>query len=473
MSTSLPLSPPPAKLPSNFYQEFLDDDKNFEEYSSPLTMSFKSATIQLAQAGLLKLGALAFVHPFESLKLLRQVQYGTAVDMKETGGFFESNEYSDKFKVGGASFADSSTSNDADDEGDCLSQRRSSRTFFDHEAEQVDDYLNSSDISKLSNSLLKVPGRVDSADIDSSGYVKSSSSVDSPTTNRPLIFNKNASIWASFMLAAKYQGIPSLWNGIFAFWAYQNAHEISTIVFEEVLTSQYIWNRPGGVLGFNYLAPTTLDASNPLQTFPVIPVAGSIVLNGAVNFLLTPIDLVRTRLVAQSIYPSELKCNGIVSAISSLYREEGGISALYPQAIFNGISSLILPTIRILPLSIFNHFSEAWIESLGIPSGFTYAIMQFVFSCTNLAISLPIETIKRRLFLQSRKKISQRWIYRVPVSPIPYNGFWNCLRRICQEEGASALYQGWSMQLASNTVLLASNFILEMENEFPDDMEAF
>ena len=278
------------------------------------------------------------------------------------------------------------------------------------------------------------------------------------------------------MLAAKHQGIPSLWQGIMAFWAYQTSYDLTQTVLEEVLTSPILWNRSGGLLGYSYQAPNSNDPTELLKTFPVVPVTASIALSAAVNFLLSPLDLVRTRLVTQSIYHSEIKCKTLTSALSAIYREEGGFSGLYPNRIFSGITAVLMPSLRILPMSLFNHFAETWIESLGIPSGLAYSLAQFTFSCTNLAITLPIETIRRRLYLQSIKctqTSSPKWIYRVPVSPTPYFGFWNCLRRICHEEGVSALYQGWSMQLASSTVLLASNIVLEMENEYPDDMEAF
>ena len=278
------------------------------------------------------------------------------------------------------------------------------------------------------------------------------------------------------MLAAKHQGIPSLWQGIMAFWAYQTSYDLTQTVLEEVLTSPILWNRSGGLLGYSYQAPNSNDPTELLKTFPVVPVTASIALSAAVNFLLSPLDLVRTRLVTQSIYHSEIKCKTLTSALSAIYHEEGGFSGLYPNKIFSGITAVLMPSLRILPMSLFNHFAETWIESLGIPSGLAYSLAQFAFSCTNLAITLPIETIRRRLYLQSIKNTqtsSPKWIYRVPVSPTPYFGFWNCLRRICHEEGVSALYQGWSMQLASSTVLLASNIVLEMENEYPDDMEAF
>lgn len=472
---SFPISPPPGKLPSNFYQEFLDDESNFDDQNSGLNMSFKTAAIQLAQANLLKLGALAIVHPFESLRLLRQVQYGTAVDVSEAGGFFDSENEPGLNSSQRSQFADSGTSNDADDEGDEFSQHRSSsRIILEREAQETDEYYENSGLKSMSQTLLSIPRAAGKEiDVDEFGYARSSKP-DTSNSAWPLILNKKASIWASFMLASKYQGIPSLWQGIMAFWAYQTSLDFTQSILEEVLTSPILWNRTGGFLGYSYRASNNNDTVELLKTFPVVPVTASIALSATVNFVLTPLDMVRTRIVAQSIYASEVKCKSLTSALNTIYREEGGFAGLYPNKIFSGIAALLLPALRILPMSIFNHFADSWIESYGIPSGFAYSLAQFVFSCANLAITLPIETIRRRLYLQSPRKInSRKWIYRVPVSPTQYHGFWNCLRRICQEEGVSALYQGWSMQLASSTVLLASNIVLEMESEYPDDLESF
>lgn len=454
-SKSFPATPPQgsAKLSSSFYQEFLDDESNFEDSPSSLNISFKAAMIQLTQASLLKLGALAAVHPFESMRLLRQVQYGTAVDSTDAGGFFECHE-----PESGHGILESSASNDADDEGEPLLRRRSSS--FQMETKLVDDHFSSSGLRDAVPSI-HASNEFD-IEVDELGYARSTKS-ETLTSQWPLFLNKKASLWSSFMLGAKYQGIPSLWNGVMAFWAYQSAFDFTQAALEEILTSPILWNRPGGLLGYAF-------SNSSVNDFPVVPVTASICLNAAVGLLLTPLDLVRTRLVAQSIYPSEIKYKSLTMAISAIYKEEGGLSGLYPNKALSVISAILLPTLRILPMSLFNHFAESWIESIGVPSALAYPLAQFFFSCTNLAITLPVETIRRRLYLQHRKS---NWIYRVTVSPTPYHGFWNCLRRICQEEGPQALYQGWSMQLASSTILLASNLVLEMENEFPDDMEAF
>ena len=463
-------APPAGKIvPPSFYQEFLDDESNFDDSAAVLNFSFKAAIIQLAQANILKLGSLAVVHPFESMRILRQVQYGTAVDVTEAGGFFEKtsetigdkNEMRRRFK---SQLSDSGTSNDADDEGDPLIIEKETSDHF--EKSGID-----SSLLRSNGSLPKVTSSP--AEIDEMGYAYTSRDYqNSNSSTWPLIFNKKASLWSSFMLAAKYQGVPSLWQGIMAFWTYQSSFDLTQAIFEELLTSPILWNRPGGLLAYSFKNNT--EGPDLIPYFPVIPVTASIALGAIVNFLLTPLDLVRTRLVCQSIYSSEIKCKSITRALKLIYKEEGGVAGLYPNKIFSGFTAILLPALRILPMTLFNHFADTWTSSIGLPPGLTYALVQFLFSCTNLVVTLPIETIRRRLYLQTiSKKVPTPWIYRVPVSPTPYLGFWNCLRRICQEEGVPALYQGLSMQLASSTVLLASNLVLEMESEYPDDMEAF
>lgn len=480
------VSPPPNKLSKlSLYQEFLNDESNFIESSTPsiFLISFKSVAIQVAQESLLKFGTLAALHPFESMRILRQVQYGTAVDVKESGGFFEPIDEAEIRRSERSKFTDSSTSNDADDEGDPFVQRRSSRNLFEQETQEIDEHFKSSRLNSTSQTLLTVPKSNNSIEVDDFGYARSSKlSSNSNNTAWPIILNKNASIWSSCRLAAKYQGIPSLWQGIMAFWVYQSSVDISHSVIEEVLTSPIIWNRPAGLLGLFTAtsSSSSVDSSSrSFRNFPFAPLLGSVFVTSLVNFLVTPLDLVRTRLVAQSIYTSEIKCKSPLAALKTIYREEGK-NGLYPNKIFNGLTAILLPALKILPISLFTHFTENSIESIGIPAGFASAIAHFIFNCTNLLITLPIETIRRRLYLQvhslpnsAKSKSYTQWIYRVPISQVPYSGFWNCFRRICQEEGVSALYQGWSMQLISSTILLASNIVLEIENDFPDDMESF
>jgi hypothetical protein len=115
--------------------------------------------------------------------------------------------------------------------------------------------------------------------------------------------------------------------------------------------------------------------------------------------------------------------------------------------------------------------AESTAEDYNLPSGIVFASVQLLISCAEAVLLSPIETIRRRLFLQSN--CDGFWIYRVPISETPYTGFLNALRRIYQEEGLGALYQGLSLNIASALVNFTSTALVTLESEYSDDMEAF
>lgn len=465
-----------GNIPTSFYQDFLEDSSNFNENALAYSVSARAVALHVAQAALFKFGAIALFQPFESARLLRQVQHGTAIGIDGVGGFCESLDGA--HAKDHPRLHDSGTSNDADDESDALFPRQRLAS----EARIVDGHLS---VSSNALPIRSKPSAGSTLSTDTLGYITSlpnrhTSPSPAPANSRwPLILNKRASLWASLAITAKYHGVTSLWNGVFAFWAYQVAFDVTRGTLEELLASQQLWSRPGGLLGYVCTFPDSIPSDRP--SFPTAPIISSVLLQSATALLLTPLDIARTRLVAQSVFPSETKCTSLPATLAAMYREEGGLGGLYPHRLLALSSALLVPALRIIPSSLFAHFGEAAIETLGIPSGVAYALAQFVFNCVQLTVTMPLETIRRRLHLQSirsatetfRGKNHRPWTFRVPVSPVPYTGFCNCLRRICQEEGIGALYQGWSMQLATSSVILASTLLLELENEYPDEMEAF
>lgn len=118
--------------------------------------------------------------------------------------------------------------------------------------------------------------------------------------------------------------------------------------------------------------------------------------------LVSPLDLVRTRLIAQSTLPAHRKYSGPYDAIKKVAREEGGWKTAYLHP------NLLIPTIL--------DFTLRPLLSLGSPlliehtlrlepntHPISYALAELAISTASLCITLPIETVRRRLQLQIRK----------------------------------------------------------------------
>lgn len=119
------------------------------------------------------------------------------------------------------------------------------------------------------------------------------------------------------------------------------------------------------------------------------------------GLLLSPLDLCRTRLIAQSTLSSHKKYTGPINSLQQILRSEGGWRTIYFHP------NLLIPTILDYSFRpLFNLASPLIIERLfglevnGNP--ISYAVLELGINSLGLLITLPIETVRRRLQLQRR-----------------------------------------------------------------------
>jgi fusion and transport protein UGO1 len=119
------------------------------------------------------------------------------------------------------------------------------------------------------------------------------------------------------------------------------------------------------------------------------------------GIILSPLDLVRTRLIAQSTLPAHRKYTSLWNALSQISKEEGGWKTTYLHP------NLFIPTLLdftfrpLLSLSA-PLLIEHKLRLDPLTSPVTYSLAEFCISSASLIITLPIETVRRRLQLQAR-----------------------------------------------------------------------
>ncbi|KAJ2028513.1 hypothetical protein IWW57_002117, partial [Coemansia sp. S610] len=257
-------------------------------------------------------------------------------------------------------------------------------------------------------------------------------------------------------------------------------------------------------------ASTYIDASAPSA---LTLVASNVI----VGWLLSPLELVRTRLVVQSASPIHRKYRGTFHALKTVAREEGGLAALYFSP-YHAVPTLVKHTLD----TVFRNMGSfaldrvSGIDPYDHPT--TFAIGGLVWKTISAVVMLPVDTIRTRLQAQprytskaasesaplsgsvaSKGKQADRFVeYRtcVPISPVPYTGMVNCAWRIITEEGASlkqlkkrrmaamngegqrasnfgyyglrGLYPGISVQLMANIGVFGLSFVKveEMDGAF-------
>lgn len=150
------------------------------------------------------------------------------------------------------------------------------------------------------------------------------------------------------------------------------------------------------------------------------------------GFVLSPLDLIRTRLIVQSSVPQHRSYTGPIHAFRSILENEGGLYNMYfHPTLF--VPTLLDSSVRTL-LSLTGPLLIA--RTLVISEDthpISYSLAELTCSSTSLLFALPIETIRRRLQVQSRG--SGRPIEAcVETRPAPYAGFTDALWRIVTEE---------------------------------------
>lgn len=284
----------------------------------------------------------------------------------------EANEWDDEATAEGAEVADELIEDDISDEEDAEAYFRD----LTSKPSRPDTSLHT--------------GRKKRRMVDASGYVMRKSVHDHgarPEFVMPVVVR--GGVWEMMKAVGRgKEGWLGLWKG-----------SLTSFVLE--LTSSTVQPIISSILSL--FAPSALSplplayAPYPYKTLGLL--LSSHLITG---ILVSPLDLVRTRLIAQSTLPAHRKYSGPYDAIKKMLHEEGGWKTAYLHP------NLLIPTIL--------DFTLRPLLSLGAPlliehtlrlepntHPISYAIAELAISTASLCITLPIETVRRRLQLQIRK----------------------------------------------------------------------
>ncbi|KAF7306590.1 hypothetical protein MIND_00450300 [Mycena indigotica] len=257
------------------------------------------------------------------------------------------------------------------------------------------------------------PGSSSLRQTDEQGYIVRRSVLEEGTRPEYIIPVGSANgVWGMIKRVGRFRGEGwlALWKGLL------------TTCISEILSSTF---QP---ILRNILQTILLPRNAVFHRPPLfIPVLSHLIM----GFALSPLDLIRTRLIAQSFSSRHVTYTGPIDALSRILREEGGLKGIYlhphlliPTIIDNTLPSFVsfvLPGLLASYIGI--QISE---ETHPIAWGFA----ELTASCIGLLITLPFETVRRRLQVQVRgsaKPIKGC----VELRPAPYNGvvdaFWHIL----------------------------------------------
>ncbi|PWN23953.1 mitochondrial carrier [Microstroma glucosiphilum] len=227
---------------------------------------------------------------------------------------------------------------------------------------------------------------------DASGYLMRRSLRDGESGARPefvMPIVVRGGVWEMMKAVARgKEGWPGLWKGTFTSFLYDLLASGIQPVVSAFISATFIRNSLS-TLPLPYVP-------HPKRTLALL-VSSHLV----THLILSPIDLIRTRLIVQSTLTRHRKYSGPWDALRKIRAEEGGWSTMYghPHLIFPALLDLtIRPFLNLAsPLLI-----ERFIRVEPTSSPVSYAFAELCINTASLLLSLPFETVRRRLQIQRR-----------------------------------------------------------------------
>ncbi|TFY53489.1 hypothetical protein EVJ58_g9426 [Rhodofomes roseus] len=255
---------------------------------------------------------------------------------------------------------------------------------------------------------------------DERGYVVRQSVLDEAATPEYVMPLGSADgTWGMIKQLGRFrsEGWLSLWKGL-----------LTTTVHEAL----YNGLQPSCHAILQYILSPIFPSLSSASSSLLLPVAS----HTLAGFILSPLQLVRTRLIIQSANPRFRTYSGPIDALSQILAHEGGLHGVYlhPHLLIptllehtlRGLIPLTLPALIASYLGFGTHLSPDMHPVL-------WNISELLGDFAGSLIMLPIETIRRRLQAQVRGTAKPLRAC-VEVRPAPYNGVVDALWHIITEE---------------------------------------
>ncbi|KAL1920234.1 uncharacterized protein VTP21DRAFT_1380 [Calcarisporiella thermophila] len=156
-----------------------------------------------------------------------------------------------------------------------------------------------------------------------------------------------------------------------------------------------------------------------------------------VGVLLSPLELVKTRMIIQTSISPHKKYRNTIHCLRTVIAEEG-LAHLYlgPHLVPNVLYHILIPLLgKLFPLII-----DRWLHTTAADAPVLYGLAELLLNTMSLLITLPLDTVRKRLHCQPHPYSSalleeKSFKSMVQLSPRRYAGLLDCLGSIIAEEG--------------------------------------
>ncbi|BGP18891.1 hypothetical protein JCM10213_003010 [Rhodosporidiobolus nylandii] len=391
-------TPPSLRLPaSNRYESSVGD---LEDAAGGMPNA-GSLLRAFVTSSLLNFAGVALVQPFEVGKTLAQVQWVPRDGLEPFIGFDAAELEEESVEI--------------EDEGEA-------EAYFD-------------DLQNVAQPSFKPPNlQLPPRPTDPSGYLQRSGVGDEVLGTKPewiMPIVVQGGVWDMIKAVGRWkgEGWASLWKG-----------QLTSCVLDALSTA---------VQPFVLSAFSVAFLPSSFSSLPLIysPSPGPLLLLSTLShtvttILFSPLDLVRTRLIVQSAQPSHRKYKNPLNALTTIIEEEGGLwntyfhSNLFFPALLEGLLRPLIHLSTPLIISRYLHLEPS-------SSPLTFGLAELLLSTAGLLITIPIETVRKRLQIQSRAEfvragraggVGRPWRTCVETRPVPYAGIVEAVYRILTEE---------------------------------------
>lgn len=224
--------------------------------------------------------------------------------------------------------------------------------------------------------------------------------------------------------ATASEGLPALWKG----QVVATLHGVLSTLLQPRIHSLVFSAVPSSG------APLPLDFPLTALPHPGVPLVLQVTSHALTQFLLSPLELIKTRLI---VSPGSLPSTpSSVTLLRRAIRDEGGFTGLYlaPNVLIPTVLEVVLKPL--LSLSIPLVLERQFGISPEI-SPLTYALAEVALNIGSLLLILPIETVRKRLQLQSRASGGKKTRSVVRLRERDYVGVVEAIWRIITEETAA------------------------------------